>query len=204
MTDSARVLAISVGTAMPLVVAGAGAEAIVPSAIRKHPFSTLLHPIAVQVHALGLAGDEQADLSVHGGLDKAVYAYPVEHYPFWTAQRAAARHAAPLVHGALGENLTLAGLTEDQIWIGDRLHVGSALLEVTEPRQPCYKFNAVMGFPHASKQMMQAGCTGFYLKVVEEGEVCAGDALALVPGPRDVSLANVNAWRFRGRQRELF
>lgn len=171
----------------------------IPTAIRKRAVDG---PVAVR--RLGLAGDEQADLSVHGGLDKAVYAYPVEHYPFWTAQRAAARHAAPLVHGALGENLTLAGLTEDQIWIGDRLHVGSALLEVTEPRQPCYKFNAVMGFPHASKQMMQAGCTGFYLKVVEEGEVRAGDALALVPGPRDVSLANVNAWRFRGRQRELF
>ncbi|MGN6388722.1 MAG: MOSC domain-containing protein [Burkholderiaceae bacterium] len=171
----------------------------IPTAIRKRAVDG---PVAVR--RLGLTGDEQADLSVHGGLDKAVYAYPVEHYPFWTAQRAAARHAAPLVHGALGENLTLAGLTEEHVWIGDRLRVGSALLEVTEPRQPCYKFNAVMGFPHASKQMLQAGCTGFYLKVVEEGEVRAGDALALTPGPREVSLASVNAWRFRGRQRELF
>ena len=83
-----RVLAVNVGIRLPLVVAGAGTEAVVLSAIRKHPLSTLHHPIAVGVHLRGLAGDEQADLTVHGGRDRAVYAYPIEHYTWWCAHRA--------------------------------------------------------------------------------------------------------------------
>ena len=117
---------------------------------------------AVQVGKLGLAGDEQADLSVHGGLDKAVYAYPSEHYAFWMAQRLAARKSdEPLPPGSMGENLTLQGLLESDVWVRDRLQIGSTVLEVSEPRQPCFKFNAKMGFSHAAKMMLQAGCTGF-------------------------------------------
>lgn len=203
MTDSARVLAVSVGTAMPLVVAGAGAEAIVPSAIRKHPFSTLLHPIAVQVHALGLAGDEQADRSVHGGIDKAVYAYPVEHYAWWNARRRAAglpESARPLGFGAMGENLTVQGLLETALWVGDQLRIGNVLFEIASPRRPCYKFNAVMGYGHAVRDMAHSGYSGVYLRVLQRGEIQAGDVIAVIPGPREVSVESINHRRRDGRR----
>ncbi len=174
-----------------------------------HRIATGIHKMpvsgAVQLKKLGLDGDEQADLSVHGGLDKAVYAYPSEHYAFWVAQRLAVfKREEPLPPGSMGENLTLQGLLESDVWIGDRLHVGDAILEVTEPRQPCYKFNAKMGFPHAVKLMVQSGFSGFYLRVVQPGAISAGLPIALVPGVREVSIAQVNAQRRRGRQRELF
>lgn len=160
---------------------------------------------AVMVNKLGLAGDEQADLTVHGGLNKAVYAYPSEHYPFWAAQRLAAlKREEPLPYGSMGENLTLKGLLESDVWIGDRLHIGDAILEVTEPRQPCYKFNAKMGFSHAAKMMVQAGNSGFYLRVVQAGRICAGDAMTLVAGLRTTSVAQINERRQKGRQRDLF
>lgn len=159
----------------------------------------------VEVRRLGLHGDEQVDLSVHGGLDKAVYAYPSEHYAFWNAQRRQVlRIDTPLEWGSLGENLTLSGLLEQDVWIGDRLQAGTVLMEVTEPRQPCFKFNVKMGFNQASRQMLQGGLTGFYLRVVETGTLACGDAVTLHPGPREVSLASVNQRRYRGRQRELF
>jgi MOSC domain-containing protein YiiM len=174
-----------------------------------HRIATGIHkqPVhgPVMVKKLGLAGDEQADLSVHGGLDKAVYAYPSEHYAFWAAQRLAAlKRDEPLSPGAMGENLTLEGLLENDVWVGDRLRIGSALLQVTEPRQPCFKFNAKMGFSHATKMMVQSGYSGFYLRVVETGSIEAGDALVLIPGPRDVAIAKINEQRLRGRQRDLF
>lgn len=160
---------------------------------------------AVQVKKLGLDGDEQADLSVHGGLDKAVYAYPSEHYAFWAAQRLAAlKREEPLPPGSMGENLTLQGVLESDVWIGDRLHIGDTVLEVTEPRQPCFKFNAKMGFSHAAKAMVQAGCSGFYLRVVQTGSLQAGDAVTLIPGPRATSVVQINERRRKGRQRDLF
>jgi MOSC domain-containing protein YiiM len=103
----------------------------------------------VAVGPLGLAGDEQADPSVHGGLSKAVYAYPSEHLPFWQTVRAQAGAAgwdAPLSPGLLGENLLLHGLTEADLWVGDRLVLPGCVLAVSEPRRPCFKFNAAMGF----------------------------------------------------------
>ena len=110
----------------------------------------------VEVRALGLAGDEQADLTVHGGLAKAVYAYPIEHYPFWQTVRAQAKVAAwdaALAPGAMGENLSLRGLLETEVWIGDVLRFPECEFAVSEPRFPCFKFNAVMGFKQASKLM---------------------------------------------------
>lgn len=174
-----------------------------------HRVVTGIHkqPVAgpVVVRKLGLAGDEQADLTVHGGLDKAVYAYPSEHYDFWVAQkRAVFKRDEPLPPGSMGENLTLEGLLEDQVWIGDRVEIGSTLLEVTEPRSPCYKFGAKMGFAHAVKMMVQSGSTGFYLRVIREGALQAGDAIVLTPGPREVSIMQINDRRRRGRQRDLF
>ncbi len=154
----------------------------------------------VAVHALGLEGDEQADRSVHGGIAKAVYAYPALHYPFWQTVRAQARVSLwdePLAPGTLGENLTVEGMCEDELWIGDRIVLPGCVLAVSEPRFPCFKFNAAMGFKHASKLMVQSGYCGSYLGVIEPGFVQAGDEARLVPGPREVNLREL----FRARAR---
>lgn len=145
----------------------------------------------VAVGPLGLDGDEQADLSVHGGLSKAVYAYPSEHFAFWQTVRSQARVSLwdeALPPGALGENLTVEGLTEDRLWIGDRLRLPGCVLTVSEPRFPCFKFAAAMGFAQAVKLMVQSGYCGSYLAVLEPGTVQAGDDIELVPGPREVSI----------------
>lgn len=154
----------------------------------------------VPVVPLGLAGDEQADWSVHGGLDKAVYAYPSEHYGFWRTARAQAGLTGiddALPWGSMGENLTLAGLLETQVWVGDQLRFAHCVLRVTQPREPCYKFNAAMGFAGAAKAMAQQGCCGFYLAVDEPGTLAAG-AFDLVPGPRRLGLPEMfNAKMFK-------
>jgi MOSC domain-containing protein YiiM len=162
----------------------------VMTAIGKRP---VLGPVAIG--RLGLEGDEQADPTVHGGISKAVYAYPSEHFAFWRTVRAQAQVAgwdADVPPGLLGENLTLEGLTERQLWVGDRLLFPSGLvLAVSEPRQPCYKFNAAMGFAQASKMMAQSGYCGSYLAVVQTGTVQAGDEFTLEPGSREVSLGEL-------------
>jgi len=153
---------------------------------------------AVRVHPLGLAGDEQADLTVHGGLSKAVYAYPAEHYPFWQTVRAQARAAAwdeVLSPGAMGENLTLTGLLENEVWIGDVLRFEHCELAVSEPRFPCFKFNAAMGFKHAAKLMAANAWCGFYLAVRDPGTITAGESFELVAGPREVGITEL----FRAR-----
>lgn len=153
---------------------------------------------AVAVRPLGLDGDEQADPSVHGGLAKAVYAYPVEHYAFWQTVRAQARVAGwdeALPHGAMGENLSLSGLLESEVWIGDCLRFPDCELLVSEPRYPCFKFNAVMGFNQAAKLMTQNGWCGFYLAVQRPGSLSAGQDFELIPGPREVGVAEL----FRAR-----
>ena len=158
----------------------------------------------VQVGPLGLAGDEQADLSVHGGLGKAVYAYPSEHYPFWQTVRAQANVAAwgdTLVPGALGENLTLAGLLENQVWIGDVLRFADCELAVSEPRFPCFKLNAALGFKHAVKLMGANGWCGFYLAVRVPGLLRSGQAFELVPGPREVGIPELFRARVAGPRR---
>ena len=171
-------------------VARAGVREIggrpVLTAIGKQPVAG---PVAVRT--LGLAGDEQADLSVHGGLGKSVYAYPHEHFAFWQVVRAQARVAAwdeVLSPGAMGENLTLQGLLEGDMWIGDYLRLPHCTLAVSEPRQPCFKFNDAMGFNQAAKLMRQSGYCGAYLSVIDTGTVAAGDEATLVPGPREVNL----------------
>lgn len=145
----------------------------------------------VPVGPLGLQGDEQADLSVHGGLDKAVYAYPSEHYAFWRQARQEAGVAGidtQLNPGALGENLTLGGLLEADVWVGDVLRFAHCQLRVTQPREPCFKFNAAMGFNTAAKLMAQSGLCGFYLAVDEPGALAAGGTFTVVPGPRQISI----------------
>ena len=153
---------------------------------------------------MGLAGDEQADLSVHGGLGKAVYAYPVEHYGFWQTVRAQAKVAAwgeLLPHGSMGENLTLQGLLETGVWIGDVLRFADCELAVSEPRFPCFKFNAVMGFNQASKLMVANAWCGFYLAVRRPGLLRAGEGFELIPGPREVGITELFRSRVSGRRR---
>ncbi len=140
---------------------------------------------------LGLNGDEQADLSVHGGLEKAVYAYPSEHYAFWNNEREKAGVGgldSPIAHGALGENLTLSGLLEANVWVGDVLKFANCVFRVEQPREPCFKFNAAMGFNTAVKAMAQSGWCGFYLSVDTPGTVQAGESFQLMAGPRRVSI----------------
>jgi MOSC domain-containing protein YiiM len=177
-----QVLSVNVARASLRTIGGKP----VLTAIGKQPVAG---PAAVR--ALGLAGDEQADLSVHGGLGKSVYAYPHEHYAFWQVVRAQARVAAwddVLSPGAMGENLTLQGLLEGDMWIGDYLLFPHCTLAISEPRQPCFKFNDAMGFNQAAKLMRQSGYCGAYLSVIDTGTVAAGDEAALVPGPREVNL----------------
>lgn len=195
-----QVVSINVGTIGNLFVNDDEGMRRVPSAYDKRSVAG-----AVQVRQLGIAGDEQAERRIHGGLDKAVYAYPLEHYAFWQARRqAATRRDDALPYGALAENLTITGLMEDAVWIGDRLRVGNVLLEVTEPREPCFKLNIRMGFAQASKLMWQSGATGFYLKVLEEGSMTAGDVIAVLPGPRSETVAAFNERRRTRRQPDLF
>ena len=151
---------------------------------------------------LGIEDDEQADLSVHGGPGKAVYAYPSEHYAFWQTVRAQAGVSLwdePMPPGSLGENLTLAGLLESEMWIGDVLRFPHCALAVSEPRTPCFKFNAAMGFKHASKLMVQSAWCGAYLAVREPGTVAAGQAFTVEPGPREVGVVEL----FKARTRRL-
>jgi MOSC domain-containing protein YiiM len=188
-----RVLSVNVGTARPVLINGR----TVLSAIGKQAADG-----PVSVRSLGLEGDEQADLSVHGGLSKAVYAYPAEHFTFWRTVRAQARVSLwddPVAPGLLGENLTVEGLPEDRLWIGDRLVLPGCVLAVSEPRFPCFKFNAAMGFAQATKLMVQSGYCGSYLAVIEPGQVAAGDAIQLVPGPREVNLRDLFRARMRAR-----
>jgi MOSC domain-containing protein YiiM len=163
------------------------------SAIGKRPVSTEL-----AVGPRGLAEDEQADLSVHGGLSKALYAYPSEHFPFWQtvrAQAGAAGWGESLAPGTMGENLTLAGLLENQVWIGDVLRFPNCSLAVSEPRFPCFKFNAAMGFKQAAAMMNANAWCGFYLAVRDPGSLQAADRFELIPGPREVGIPEL----FRAR-----
>ena len=145
----------------------------------------------VPVMPLGLMGDEQADLSIHGGLEKAIYAYPSEHYAFWRDARvgsAAGLLDDSLQPGLLGENLTLAGLRETDVWAGDALHFANCVLAVTIPREPCYKLNVALGFSGAMRLMATSGFCGFYLAVREPGSISAGESFKLIPGRRSVSI----------------
>jgi MOSC domain-containing protein YiiM len=189
---SGQLLAIQTGQVRPLMVGGRK----LVSAIGK---TTVSGPIEVGV--LGLAGDEQADLSVHGGLSKALYALPSEHLPWWQAQRqaqGATMFEEPLAPGYLGENLSLQGLLEQDLFIGDRLDFGNVVFRVTQPREPCGKFNAVMGYAGAAKDMVQSGRCGFYLAVEQTGRLQAGASFQIIPGQRSVSVTEAlqhKAWK---------
>lgn len=143
---------------------------------------------AVTLH--GLDGDARTDPASYG-LRRALYAYPSEHYGFWQTVRAQALVAewgAALPWGSLGENLTLAGLVESQVWIGDVLRFADCALAVSEPGMPSPALNASLGFPHASKLMASSGWCGFHLSVRVPGSIAPGEPFELVPGPREVGI----------------
>jgi len=135
-------------------------------------------PVAgrVRVRRHNLEGDVQADLSVHGGEHKAVYAYPFEHYAFWERELGR-QDFAP---GMFGEHLTVSGATEEVVCIGDVLRIGTAILQVTHPRMPCFKLAHKFGRPQFIKEFLLSGRSGYYLRVVEEGELGAGDAIEFI------------------------
>ena len=135
-------------------------------------------PVAGQVHVgkLNLEGDQQTDLSVHGGVDKAVYVYPSEHYSFWRAELP----GMDLPWGAFGENFTTEGLLEAELNVGDRFRIGEAELMVTEPRMPCYKLGIKFGRTDIIRRFLQSHRTGFYFAVPKEGVVTAGDEFEIL------------------------
>jgi MOSC domain-containing protein YiiM len=130
----------------------------------------------IRVTRLNLDGDQQSDLSVHGGIDKAVYAYPSEHYAFWQEQFP----EMDLPWGVFGENFTTEGLLEDTLQIGDRLRVGSAEFLVTQPRMPCFKLGIRFGRLDMVKHFQNSRRTGFYLAVLQEGEAMPGDLIEVI------------------------
>jgi MOSC domain-containing protein YiiM len=189
-----KILSVNTAVARPVQINGRE----VMTAIGKQPRSG---PVACG--PLGLDADEQADPTVHGGLAKAVYAYPSEHLAFWKTVRAQAR-AADWDHevppGLVGENLTLQGLTERQLWVGDRLCFDDGcVLVVSEPRFPCFKFNAAMGFSKAAKLMVESGYCGVYLAVLKPGALQAGQDFLLEPGARELPLLDLFRAKTRGK-----
>ena len=165
---------ISINVGLPREVSWQGKT--VSTAIFKSPVEG-----SVKLHTFNLDGDAQADLTVHGGVHKAAYAYPVEHYALWEQELADVK----LTPGQFGENFTTRGLLENAVNIGDILRIGSTVIQVTEPRVPCYKLGLRFGRPDMVKRFMNSGRSGFYVSVLEEGTVEAGDTFEFVERDRN-------------------
>ena len=188
-----RLLSISAGKVVPLFGNHHPDYKSVASAIRKKSVSNLEDPLSVEIHSLGVKGDEQADLSVHGGIEKAIYVYPAEHYAFWNELLTReTKKSTVLKHGAIGENFTIEGLLETEVFIGDKLLIGDLEFVVVKLREPCFKFNATLGYKGAAKAMVQSGFCGWYLRVLKTGSVAAGVQITIIPGARDTSIAEQN------------
>ena len=187
MTDSfdrpspasgARVLSVNVGSVREIEYRGE----LVTTGIWKHPVEG-----RVAIRGVNLAGDDQADRTVHGGPDKAVYAYAREDYDFWRAHEGM---ETPI--GLFGENLTVEGLDLSAARVGDRWRVGTAILEVAQPRLPCFKLGIRVGDPRFPKRFLASLRMGAYLRVVQEGDVGAGDLVHVVSRPaHDVTLRDM-------------
>lgn len=172
---------ISINVGLPRTVTWQGQT--VTTGIFKEPVSG-----PVKLRTLNLAGDRQADLTVHGGAAKAVYVYPAEHYDYWRAELS----DLSLPWGAFGENFTVEGLLEDEVNIGDSFRIGGAEVVVTQPRLPCYKLGVKFGRADMVKRFLASRRTGFYLAVLKEGEVSAGDTIErLSRDANNVSVADI-------------
>ena len=173
---SPKLVSIQVG--IPRIVTRDGQEVL--TGIFKAPVEK-----RVRMRVLNLDGDQQADLSVHGGLNRAVYAYPSEHYPYWKKELP----DMDLPWGAFGENLTTSGLAESAVCIGDRFMIGTAEVVVTQPRLPCFKLNLKFDRDDMVKRFLASRRTGFYLRVLREGEVGADDEI--IPVHQDENRVSV-------------
>lgn len=160
---------LHVNRALPEIVVINGREVL--TGIYKKPVEG---PVAVR--KLGIDGDGQADLTVHGGIHQAVYGYPSEHYAFWEAEL----DRPPFPPGMFGENLTLEGMLESDVHLGDVYRIGTCLLQVTAPRLPCFKFGHKINHPAILKPFLHSGRSGFYFSVLEEGVIAAGNSVELV------------------------
>ena len=159
---------------------------MVPSAFIKQTLSGV-----ACAGTLGLQGDEQADLTVHGGPDKAIYFYPSEHFSLWADD--VPKHRDLLLPGSFGENVTTIGMDEDNVSIGDVLAIGSAQLQVTQPRQPCFKLGLRFADNTLGRIMMRTNRTGWYVRVLREGEFQAGDEIKVIRRPSpDWTIARFN------------
>ncbi len=184
---------LSVNVALPRLVAWKGQT--YNTGIFKKPVDG-----PVMMRTLDLDGDRQADLSVHGGLHKAVYAYPSEHYEFWSKELP----EMDLPWGQFGENLTTEGLDEADTNIGDMLRIGKAMVQVTQPRVPCFKLAAKFQRDDILKRFLQSGRSGFYVSVIEEGLVAAGDAIErLQEDTNGVTVSDINKLFNGGTDRAL-
>jgi len=193
-----KIIAICAGKLKPLMIEAHPNYPYVLSGIDKKPISTCEQPEEVEVNLLGITQDEQADLEVHGGLEKAIYAYPIEHYPFWQESLLKATgKPKDWTHGQLGENLTVQGFFEKDVFIGDRWLIGGVELVVTKLREPCFKLNAKMGFAEASKLMLQTARSGWYLRVLQPGTIQAGERIQVIPGKREISIHDQTQARIR-------
>ena len=182
-----RVLSLNVGLPREVISDGK----LVTTGIFKDPVEG-----PVRLRTLNLDGDRQADLKVHGGIHKAVYAYPSEHYDYWRLELP----GVDLPWGLFGENLSTEGLFESRINIGDRFRIGSAELVVAQPRLPCYKLAIKFGRDDIIKRFLDSRRTGFYFAVVQEGELSAGDAIELITSDaHKVSVAEITRLFLEGK-----
>jgi len=179
-SNSGSVISLQIGPVAPL-----GAEGV-PSGFIKRPTDA-----PVMAERLGLVGDKQADLRVHGGPDKAIYWYPVQHYARW--REIVPQHSAQLRPGGFGENLTISTFDEDRVAIGDIFRIGSATVQVTQPRQPCFKLALRFDDPRMVRAMVRTGLSGWYLRVLDPGSMQSGSTATLMERPNPTwSIARFN------------
>jgi MOSC domain-containing protein YiiM len=198
-----KLLSISAGKVVPLFGNHHPNYKSVASAIHKQSISSLQNPTPIEIGALGVKGDEQADLSAHGGIEKAIYAYPAEHYAFWNELLTCeTKKPTSLKYGAIGENFTIEGLLETEVFVGDKLQIGELEFAVVKLREPCFKFNATLGYKGAVKAMLQSGFSGWYLRVLKTGVLAAGAPITLIPGAREISIAQQNRNLLQSRKQQ--
>jgi MOSC domain-containing protein YiiM len=201
-----KLISINAGKVAPLFTNQHPDHAVVMSGIKKNSISNIDQANPVDINTLGVMGDEQADLSVHGGLEKAIYVYPHEHYPFWNALLSRElKTPFDLQPGAMGENFTITGLLEAEVYVGDTLKIGNLEFIVTKLREPCFKFNAKMRYKGAAKAMLQSGYCGWYMRVTTPGKLMAGSTIHRLAGKQETAIADqVRAILKRDIQRDLW
>ena len=201
-----KLISINSGKVGPLFTNQQQDRTMVMSGIKKNSISDVGQPSPVEINTLGVMGDEQADLTVHGGIEKAIYVYPHEHYPFWNALLSRElKKSVELQPGAMGENFTITGLLEADVYVGDTLQIGDLEFVVTKLREPCFKFNARMGYKGAAKAMLQSGYCGWYMRVITPGTLNAGCQINHRPGRQETAIADpVRAILKRDMQRDLW